>query len=122
MSYYTYGQLCTVQAHFYDVTNEIEFKYDSGCKTTYQSWSIGYMDQTRNKGDSISHSGATNFNTNPGWTPTDTNFRIHTSASSDGWETFDKGLVELANANTALSGTGGGILYLYYCWYYWSIY
>ncbi|GIR75884.1 MAG: hypothetical protein CM15mP78_05830 [Candidatus Poseidoniales archaeon] len=56
MSYYTYGQLCTVQALFYDVTNEIEYKYDSNCRTTYNSWSIGYMDQTRQKGASIAHS------------------------------------------------------------------
>mgnify|MGYP000013462230 CR=1 FL=1 len=122
MSYYTYGQLCTVQAHFYDVTNEIEFKYDSGCKTTYESWSIGYMDQTRNKGSSISHKESTSFNSNPGHTPTTTNFRVHTSATSDSWETFDKGLVELANANTALSGSSNGFPYSYYCWYYWSSY
>ena len=120
MSYYTYGHLCTVQAHFYDVTNEIEFKYDTGCSANYESWEIGYMDQTRNKGDSISNKGGS-YNSN-GYTPTSSNFRIHTSGTSDGWETFDKGLVELANANTALSGTSNGRPYAYYCWYYWSSY
>jgi hypothetical protein len=30
IGYYTYDQ-CTVQAVFYDVTNEIEFKYNNGC-------------------------------------------------------------------------------------------
>ena len=78
-AYYTYGQLCTVQALFYDVTNEIEFKYDSNCRTTYNSWSIGYMDQTRQKGASIAHSSSTSFNTNPGHVPTTSNFRISTS-------------------------------------------
>ena len=120
MSYYTYGYLCTVQALFYDVTNEIEFKYDSGCSANYESWEIGYMDQTRNKGDSISNKGGS-YNSQ-GYTPTASNFRIHTSATADGWETFDKGLVELANANTALSGSSNGRPYAYYCWYYFSSY
>ncbi|MGB2493452.1 MAG: type IV pilin [Poseidonia sp.] len=122
--YYTYGTECTVQAAFYDVTNEIEFKYDSGCKATYNSWSIGYMDQTRSKGASIAHSASTSFNSNPGHTPTASNFRISTDSTSHGWESFDKGLVELANANTALSGTSNGRPYLYYCIssYYWNTY
>ena len=120
MSYYTYGYDCTVQALFYDVTNEIEFKYDSGCSANYESWEIGYMDQTRNKGDSISNK-AGSYN-GQGYTPTTSNFRIHTSATSDSWETFDKGLVELANANTALSGSSNGRPYAYYCWYYFTSY
>lgn len=124
MAYYTYGQLCTVQALFYDVTNEIEYKYDSNCRTTYNSWSIGYMDQTRQKGASIAHSSSTSFNTNPGHVPTTSNFRISTSSSSHAWESFDKGLVEVTNADTALTGTSNGRPYLYYCIssYYWNTY
>ncbi|MGB1484748.1 MAG: hypothetical protein ACPG9E_02005, partial [Poseidonia sp.] len=123
-AYYTYGQLCTVQALFYDVTNEIEFKYDSNCRTTYNSWSIGYMDQTRQKGASIAHSSSTSFNTNPGHVPTTSNFRISTSSTSHAWESFDKGLVEVTNADTALTGTSNGRPYLYYCIssYYWNTY
>ena len=115
MSYYTYGQLCTVQALFYDVTNEIEYKYDSNCRTTYNSWSIGYMDQTRQKGASIAHSGSTSFNSNPGHVPTSSNFRISTSSTSHAWETFDKGLVEVTNADTAMTGTSNGRPYIYQC-------
>ena len=124
MSYYTYGQLCTVQALFYDVTNEIEYKYDSGCRTTYNSWSIGYMDQTRQKGASIAHQASTSFNTNPGHVPTTSNFRISTSSTAHAWESFDKGLVEVTNADTALTGTSNGRPYLYYCIssYYWNTY
>jgi hypothetical protein len=124
MSYYTYNQLCTVQALFYDVTNEIEYKYDSNCRTTYNSWSIGYMDQTRQKGASIAHSSSTSFNTNPGHVPTTSNFRISTSSTSHAWEAFDKGLVEVTNAQTAMSGTSSGSPYLYYCIssYYWNTY
>ena len=120
--YYTYGPMCTVQALFYDVTNEIEYKYDSNCRTTYNSWSIGYMDQTRQKGDSILFSSSTSYNNNPGHQPTSNNYRIQTSATSHGWESFDLGLTEVANANTALSGTSGGTPYTYYCWYYYSSY
>jgi len=122
MGYYTYGQYCTVQALFYDVTNEIEFKYDTNCKGTYNSWSIGYMDQTRSKGASILNSQATSYNSNPGHTPMTNNFRIATSSSSHGWESFDQGLVEVTNAQTAMSGTSSGTPYSYYCWYYWSSY
>ncbi|MFZ8906721.1 MAG: Ig-like domain-containing protein, partial [Poseidonia sp.] len=124
MSFSTYNQLCTVQALFYDVTNEIEYKYDSNCRTTYNSWSIGYMDQTRQKGASIAHSSSTSFNTNPGHVPTTSNFRITTSSNSHAWESFDKGLVEVTNANTAMSGTSSGSPYIYYCIssYYWNTY
>ncbi len=124
LSYYTYGQLCTVQALFYDVTNEIEFKYDSNCRTTYNSWSIGYMNQARNLGASISHQSSTSFNNNPGHVPTTSNFRISTTSSSHAWEAFDKGLVEVTNAQTAMSGQSSGYPYLYYCIssYYWNSY
>ena len=123
-AYYTYNTYCTVQALFYDVTNEIEFKYDNNCRTTYNSWSIGYMDQTRSKGASISHSASTSFNTNPGHVPTTLNFRISTSSSDHAWESFDKGLVEVTNAQTALTGTSNGAPYIYYCIssYYWNTY
>jgi len=120
--YYTYGPECTVQALFYDVTNEIEYKYDSNCRTVYNSWSIGYMDQSRSNGASILYSSATSYNSNPGHQPTTTNFRIQTDGTSHSYESFDLGLTEVANANTALSGTSGGTPYTYYCWYYFSSY
>ena len=102
IGYYTYDQ-CTVQAVFYDVTNEIEYKYDSGCRATYNSWSIGYMNQARNKGASISTSSSTSYS-NPGHIPTSSNYRIHTNSTSHGWEEFDKGLTEIVNYDTALQG------------------
>ena len=85
MAYYTYGQLCTVQALFYDETNEIEYKYDSNCRTTYNSWSIGYMDQTRQKGASISRFFDL-VQLRYGSPPTTSNFRISTSSTSHAWE------------------------------------
>jgi FlaG/FlaF family flagellin (archaellin) len=123
-AYYNYAQKCTVQALFYDVTNEIEYKYDSNCRANYNSWSIGYMDQSRSKGASISHQSSTSFNTNPGHVPTTSNYRISTSSTSHAWESFDQGLVEVTNAQTALTGTSNGAPYLYYCMssYWWNTY
>lgn len=120
IGYYTYDQ-CTIQAVFYDVTNEIEFKYDSGCRATYNSWSIGYMNQARNKGADIQTSSSTSYS-NPGHIPTTSNYRIHTSSSTHGWEEFDKGLTPIVNYDTALQGTSNGFPYSYYCFYYWSSY
>ena len=120
IGYYTYDQ-CTVQAVFYDVTNEIEFKYNNGCRATYNSWSIGYMNQARNKGADISSSSSTSY-ANPGHIPTTSNYRIHTNSTSHGWEEFDKGLVEIVNYDTALQGSSNGFPYSYYCFYYWSSY
>ena len=37
----------------YDVTNEIEFKYDSGCLTDRDVSTVGYMDQTRSSGATL---------------------------------------------------------------------
>ena len=124
MSYYTYGQLCTVQALFYDVTNEIEYKYDSNCRTTYNSWSIGYMDQTRQKGASIAHSSSTSFNTNPGHCqPRPTSVSRPARRPTHG-NPSTRALVEVTNADTALTGTSNGRPYLYYCIssYYWNTY
>ena len=106
------------------MTNEIEYKYDSGCKATYEAWSIGYMDQTRQKGASIDVQQKRVYNNNPGYTPTTTNFRIATDSTSDSWETFDKGLVEVANADSALVGFSSGTPQIYYCYssYWWNQY
>ena len=47
---YTNSYLCTYQVVFYDVTNEFEFKYDTGCQV-YVDYSVtGYQDQTRCEG------------------------------------------------------------------------
>ena len=119
---YTGTEACTVQALFYDVTNEIEYKYDSGCRTSYEAWSIGYMDQNRQQGASIDVQQTTVLNRNGGYTPTTTNFRIGTDSTSHAWETFDKGLVEVANADSALVGFSSGTPQLYYCYssYWWN--
>ena len=47
---YTSSYQCTFQVVMYDVTNEIEFQYDSNCQATYDYATVGYQDQTRSKG------------------------------------------------------------------------
>ena len=53
MGYSGTTNLCTYQALFYDVTNEIEFQYDTGCKASYDYATVGYQDQTRTKGATV---------------------------------------------------------------------
>ena len=82
MAYYTYGQLCTVQALFYDVTNEIEYKYDSNCRTVQllvdrlhgPNSTEGCKHRTSSKASRSTPVLVTR--------PTTTNFRIATSSTS----------------------------------------
>ena len=54
---YNTQYLCDYQVIFYDVTNEIEFKYDSSCNAYYDYATVGYMDHTRTKGDTMRNPG-----------------------------------------------------------------
>jgi hypothetical protein len=44
MQYSSSNDQCTYQAVFYDVTNEIEFKYDDACTNQYDAGTVGFMD------------------------------------------------------------------------------
>ena len=117
---YTSTYLCTYQAVFYDVTNEFEFKYDTGCQMYYDYSAVGYMDTTRTKGETF-HKGsgyAAGAMTIP------SNYRVHTSSTSYGHETFDLGMTSITNYDTAISGSSNGRPYGYYCAssYYWNTY
>ena len=48
-----HSKLCDYQAVFYDVTNEIEFKYDTNCATNEDYSTVGYMDQTKKIGATL---------------------------------------------------------------------
>jgi hypothetical protein len=111
---YTSTYTCTYQAVMYDVTNEIEFKYDTGCRATYDYGVVGYQDKTRQYGATIDdESGYLN-----GANPFSSNYRIGTSSSTDhSWETFDLGLSELPTYDTVLRGTSSGSYYSFYCGY-----
>ena len=117
---YTNSYLCTYQVVFYDVTNEFEFKYDTGCQV-YVDYSVtGYQDQTRAKGETLQKGNGWLYGSNP----FTTNYRMHTSSTSNGHESFSPGLTEIKNYDTALSGSSSGTPYGYYCAYswYWNTY
>lgn len=111
---YTTSYTCTYQAVMYDVTNEIEFKYDTGCQALYDYGTIGYQDKTRNYGATIDSEDGYMAGANP----FSNNYRIGTSSSTDhSWETFDLGLSELPTYDTVLRGTSSGSYYSFYCGY-----
>ena len=116
---YTTSYLCTYQVVMYDVTNEIEFKYDTGCGVYYDYMTTGYQDSTRTKGEALrtgsgSYQGGANIFSN--------NFRISTSATSYGHENFDLGIKNLENAQAAITGASNGNPSAYYCAYRFSSY
>jgi hypothetical protein len=124
---FNYQYTCNVQAKFYDVTNEIEFHYDPDCEAYYDYATVGYQDQTRSKGATLRQSLGYMGNTakGVGGNPHEDNYRIFTSSSSHGSETFEPGsFSEITNYKTAISGTSNGNPYLYYCssTYYWNSY
>ena len=105
---------CTFQAVMYDVTNEIEFKYDTNCEVQRDYSVVGYQDKTRTIGDTIDdESGTCNY-----CNPFDYNYRIGTSSATEhSWETFDLGMTELPTYDTVIRGTSTGSYYAFYCGY-----
>ena len=117
---YTNTYTCTYQVLMYDVTNEIEFQYDTGCKATYDYATVGYQDMTRNNGATL-RSAAGYLN---GANPHSVNYRIGTDSGGHSSETFDLGMTELPSYDTAITGANNGRPYGYYCYsaYYWNTY
>jgi hypothetical protein len=121
MQYTNSADRCSYQAVFYDVTNEIEFKYDDACTNSYDAATVGFMDQTRTKGQTIRHSTSTQYIT--GTNPHTNNYRISTDSGDGAWESFDRGMTGLVNADaSAIIGSSGGTPSGYYCAssYYWN--
>ena len=113
MQYSTNTFRCTFQAILYDVTNEIEFHYDDACKNQYHAGTIGFMDQTRTKGQTISHSTSTAYD---GSNRFDNNYRISTDSGDGAWESFDRGMTAMSNGiATDMQGTSSGQPIGYYC-------
>ena len=118
---YRTTDVCTYQAVFYDVTNEIEFKYDDACTVSYDAATVGFMDQSRTMGQTIRHRTSTQYIT--GTNPHPANYRISTSSTGSSYESFDRGLSGLVNADASdIMGSSGGNPSGYYCAssYYWN--
>jgi len=108
---YTNLFTCTYQVRLYDVTNEIEFHYDTGCQVYYDYATVGYQDSTRTKGATLRTEKGYLY----GGNPHTNNYRITTDANSHSSETFTAGLTEITNYQTAISGSSTGMPYGYYC-------
>jgi hypothetical protein len=91
---YNTQYLCDYQVIFYDVTNEIEFKYDTNCAAYYDYATVGYMDHTRTKGDTMRNPGAGYM---AGNNPHSSNFRIATDGNDHGYESFLTGIKSVMN-------------------------
>jgi plastocyanin len=118
---YTQSYTCTYQVLMYDVTNEIEFQYDTNCQAYYDYATVGYQDQTRTKGATLRDSQAYMAGANAH----SENYRIGTDSSGHGWETFDLGLAtELPTYDVAIAGSSSGHPYGSYCVssYWWNTY
>ena len=92
--------LCTYQALFYDVTNEIEFHYDTGCnilRLCIKDTKIGTNQGCYRKRFSRIHHGAN---------PHSNNYRIGTDGSGHSYETFD--LVKELQVSILQSGSSNG--------------
>ncbi|MFL2962365.1 MAG: hypothetical protein ACJZ2K_05225, partial [Candidatus Poseidoniaceae archaeon] len=117
---YTQSYTCTYQVLLYDVTNEIEFKYDTGCKATYDYATVGYQDMTRNNGATLRQDkGYLN-----GANPHTVNYRIGTDSSGHSSETFDLGMTELPTWDTQIVGKSSTSQMAYgsRCYYNWGSY
>jgi hypothetical protein len=103
---YSSGTTCSYQVIFYDVTNEIEFNYDTACKLRYDYGTTGFMDHTRTNGQHIKK-GESYLGYNGG-NPFTTNYRITTDGTNSSVEEFALGMDETDNAVAVISGTTSG--------------
>ena len=111
---------CSYQVKMYDVTNEIEYHYDTGSSAYYDYENIGYQ-----KGGSTAI-GATLRERGPGYiagaNPYDYNYRFSTDGNSHANERMDAGMTELYNYDEVFTGNSNGNPYTYYCTRYWYAY
>ena len=122
VGYFNNQYACTFQVLLYDETNEIEFKYDTGCSVYYDYATIGYQNQARNIGASIDN-GVSGYLA--GGNAFSSNYRIATDGSTNhGWEKFDLGQTDITNYNVAIQGSSNGEPRGYYCTssYWWNTY
>ncbi|MDP7043082.1 MAG: hypothetical protein QF807_03595, partial [Candidatus Thalassarchaeaceae archaeon] len=117
---YNNQYMCSWQLKFYDVTNEVEYHFDTNSHAYYNYQTTGYQ-----KGGSsaigqtlVERPQAAYINGNP----FSNNFRIATDGNLHAAETMPAGMSELYNYNEELTGSSNGYPYQYYCTRYWSSY
>ena len=102
---YDRSYLCDYQAVFYDVTNEIEFKYDTNCDLRTDYMTVGYMDHTKTHGATMRNPGTGYIY---GGNPFTTNYRITTDGTDHSFETFPLGMTPVTNAQAVITGASNG--------------
>jgi len=112
---------CSWQVKLYDVSNEIEFHYDTTSSMYYDYETVGYQAPNGAEGETILPRGnGYQSGYNPSrWT---NNYRIATDGGSHAYESFSAGMTELFNYDEVFTGTSNGRPYTYYCTRYWSSY
>jgi flagellin-like protein len=113
------GYNVNYQVRLYDVTNEVEFAYDTGSNVYYDYQYIGFQNPAANIGTMLRGQGAGFIG---GQNPFTTNYRIATDGSSYGVEEYSVGMNELFNYNEEFTGSGNGQPYTFYCSYYFTQY
>ena len=113
------GYNVNYQVRLYDVTNEVEFEYDTSSNAYYDYQYIGFQNPAANTGEMLRTRGAGYIG---GVNPFANNYRIATDGSSYGYETYSAGMSELFNYNEEFTGSGNGYPYTYYCTRYFTQY
>ena len=113
------GYNVNYQVRLYDVTNEIEFEYDTSSNAYYDYQYIGFQNPAANAGELLRGRGAGFIG---GQNPFSNNYRIATDGSDYGYETYSAGMTELFNYNEEFTGSSNGNPYTYYCTRYFTSY
>ena len=113
------GYNVNYQVRLYDVTNEIEFEYDTSSNAYYDYQYIGFQNPAANAGELLRGRGAGFIG---GQNPFANNYRIATDGSSYGYESYSAGMTELFNFNEEFTGSNNGNPYTYYCTRYFTSY
>jgi flagellin-like protein len=114
------GYDVSYQVRLYDVTNEIEFAYDTNSNAYYDYQYIGFQNPAANAGEQLRTRG-------PGYlaggqNPFSTNYRIATDGGEYGVEEYSVGMSELFNYDEEFTGSSNGWPYTYYCTRYFTSY
>ncbi|MDP6899294.1 MAG: type IV pilin [Candidatus Thalassarchaeaceae archaeon] len=114
---FSQGYTVSYQVRLYDVTNEIEFTYDTSSNPYYDYEYIGFQNPAGTSGEMLRSRG-------PGYVAGvnqfTNNYRIATDGADYGVETYAAGMSPLFNYDEEMVGSGNGYPYTYYCTRYFT--